>query len=430
MPTSPLARRAPAAVLVALLLLAGCGGDDGSASDDDTGSTSTSAPATEPADDPTDGPADEPAEGPVAPEELAADADRFHEPPDPLPAGPPGTLLRTQPSDLTVTGAEVTRVMYLSESMAGDPIAVTGLLVVPTGPAPEGGWRLLTHGHGSTGLADVCAPSVDDAQALELQVLGERAAALGFVVVSTDYEGLGTPGVHPALVGVSEGRSVLDAARAARQVPGLELAEGTAIAGYSQGGHAALWAQELAAEWAPELTVTGTVAGAPGAIVAPVRDGHASTRADPPDAAIAATIIAGVAAAHPEVDPSEVLTDAGLAYVATLDTSCRGDLADPTTPLFRVDPTTVEPWRTLLEGSEPGTVATGTPTLVVHSQEDLWVPPASVDALLARMCEAGQVVERRTLPTGDHVTAAVPTYEQGLQWLLGLETGTAPGSSC
>ena len=55
---------------------------------------------------------------------------------------------------------------------------------------------------------------------------------------------------------------MLDAGRAARQIPGLYVGDTTAIAGFSQGGHAALWAAQLAAEWTPEQAIVGTVVGA------------------------------------------------------------------------------------------------------------------------------------------------------------------------
>ena len=39
----------------------------------------------------------------------------------------------------------------------------------------------------------------------------------GYVVVATDYPGLGTDGIHPYLIGESEGRAVLElGARRAR----------------------------------------------------------------------------------------------------------------------------------------------------------------------------------------------------------------------
>jgi hypothetical protein len=109
--------------------------------------------------------------------------------------------------------------MYLSESVEGEPIAVTGLVAVPEGPAPADGRKLLGVGHGTTGIADACAPSRFSSQLASLdrrlgapdlvELLGDFAGA-GYVVAMTDYEGLGTPGVHPYLVGESEGRSLVD----------------------------------------------------------------------------------------------------------------------------------------------------------------------------------------------------------------------------
>ena len=85
----------------------------------------------------------------------------------------------------------------------------------------------------------------------------------GFVVAATDYEGLGTPGIHPYLLGASEGRGVLDAARAARRLPGLHTSSTVMIYGHSQGGQAALFAGELAPTYAPDLHLAGVVAAAP-----------------------------------------------------------------------------------------------------------------------------------------------------------------------
>jgi alpha-beta hydrolase superfamily lysophospholipase len=82
--------------------------------------------------------------------------------------------------------------------------------------------------------------------------------------VATDYPGLGTPGQHPYVVGVSEGRAVLDAVRAASQIEdGLELSSRVAVWGMSQGGHAALFAAQIAPTYAPELDVVGVAPGEP-----------------------------------------------------------------------------------------------------------------------------------------------------------------------
>ena len=148
---------------------------------------------------------------------------RFYEVPDPIPAGEHGDLVRWQVVESSFTHRY--RIMYLFETVSGAPTVVTALVEAPEDIAPFGGWNLLLYGHGTTGLADICSPSMvvdgdfaDGDFASEFESIG-NATNEGWVVAATDYEGLGGPGSHPMLVGVSEGRSMLDAGRAARQIP-------------------------------------------------------------------------------------------------------------------------------------------------------------------------------------------------------------------
>lgn len=127
---------------------------------------------------------------------------------------------------------------------------------------------MITWAHGTTGVADTCAPSRDfvgtPTPTGETYINPELTAWLqaGYAVLRTDYEGLGTPGNHPYLVGTSEGRSVLDIVSAARQLD-AQIGRRFLIAGHSQGGHAALFAAGLAQSWARGLVLRGTVAFAP-----------------------------------------------------------------------------------------------------------------------------------------------------------------------
>ena len=107
-------------------------------------------------------------------------------------------------------GPAAWRMMYLSESIQGEPIAVTGTALVPSIAAPDGGRPILSVAHGTTGIADECAPSHDPSSDVAAHI---RYVNAGYLVAISDYEGLGTPGRHPYLVGESEGRSVLDAAK-------------------------------------------------------------------------------------------------------------------------------------------------------------------------------------------------------------------------
>ena len=84
-----------------------------------------------------------------------------------------------------------------------------------------------------------------------------KVVSQGYVVVATDYEGLGTPGTHPYLVGESEARGVLDIVKAAQQIPETGASNKTFVWGQSQGGQAALFAGEIQPTYAPELDLLG-----------------------------------------------------------------------------------------------------------------------------------------------------------------------------
>ncbi len=260
--------------------------------------------------------------------------------------------------------------------------------------------------------------------------MGGDAAKSNYVVASTDYEGQGGPGRHPFLVGQSEGRAVLDAARAARQFPGLKLPKTLAIVGYSQGGHAALWANQIAHEWTPEFDVLGTVAGAPASELSALIGSSAPSVYDNPQAV---GILAGMEAADPKLSGplNKILAPAGKALLAEMDRSCTPspDFKQDS-PLLTADPRTTEPWKHLLDANTPGSVRTYDPILIIHSKLDQNVPIGQSESLLKRLCAHGQVVERRVLRDGTHVTAAVPAYAQGFEWLDNLAAGKPPVSSC
>jgi pimeloyl-ACP methyl ester carboxylesterase len=163
--------------------------------------------------------------------------------------------------------ARTTLVLYASRDVAGRRVPVSGTVMVPRGQAPRGGWPVVTWAHGTTGIADQCAPS---RYPMTSGAYGKNATGplfsgylkAGYAVAQTDYQGLGTPGVHHYLAGRSEARSVLDMARAARKLDS-RIGRRMLIVGHSQGGHAALWAAGEAGDWTPELRLLGTQPFAP-----------------------------------------------------------------------------------------------------------------------------------------------------------------------
>ena len=188
--------------------------------------------------------------------------------------GPPGTLIRAEPVKEAPAGVKVYRIMYQSTDLQGNALPVTGLFAVPDTDPPAGGFPLVSFAHGTTGVGRMCGISQTP---FEPKTPGFTAwvphigplVEQGWAVVATDYSGMGAPGPSSYLVGPLEGRGILDALRAVLtpqpSIGNVAVnAEQLGIYGKSPGGEAALSAMELAPEYAPELSIDGGVALAPG----------------------------------------------------------------------------------------------------------------------------------------------------------------------
>lgn len=118
-----------------------------------------------------------------------------------------GALISMTPLGGAPDGASAYRIVYTSTGLSGDLVLVTGVIIVPAGREPLGGRPIVAWAHPTTGIVSRCAPSL--ARVFFSSVQGLRAMlARGYIVTATDYPGLGTPEVHPYLVGISEGRAV------------------------------------------------------------------------------------------------------------------------------------------------------------------------------------------------------------------------------
>jgi pimeloyl-ACP methyl ester carboxylesterase len=290
---------------------------------------------------------------------------------------------------------------------------------------------VISWAHGTHGLADACAPS----KALDIayRIPGIKDfIKQGDIVVATDYEGLGTPGEHPYLVGESEARGVLDIVRAVRQMPGSNASTTTLVYGHSQGGQAALFAGQIAPSYAPELHLAGVVA------VAPVADVTAMV----PVATTVPVLLGydvmtavGFRAAYPNVDLSTVLGPDALNNLSVVDQRCSDDVVDyfaqfPPSQVIAHNPLDVPVLAQLLQQNTAGGVHVAVPQFIVQGDLDALVPKMVTDRYITRACSQGDQVLYRVYPGQDHITArdvSVPDVEA---WLAARLAGQPAPSSC
>ncbi len=335
--------------------------------------------------------------------------------PGKLPAGRHGTLIWERPFKGVAALKHATNwlVLYKQVGVTGKPVAVSGIVSVPKGTAPKGGWPVITWAHGTTGIAPQCAPSRDTGPSSGAYSTDTGTAPLfntwikdGFAVVRTDYEGLGGPGVHPYLIGRSEGDGVLDIVRAARQlVP--TLSNRMIISGHSQGGHAALWAASLAPRYTPDLHLLGTVAFAPQshtAQEASVLRSVSSTGLT----GLAAMILRGISVADPALDINAILTPQGAALYPQTLTKCLSQLDQPNSlgglpfdqlisPSADLTPEVKE-----LALNDPDNLKIKGPVLIEQGLADTTVIPSFDQELSQELAHNGAKVAYHTYPGATH----------------------------
>ncbi len=208
----------------------------------------------------------------------------------------------------------------------------TAAVFIPFGATPEGGWPVVVWAHGTVGVANHCAPSLNPRSDRDKQYLNTWLS-LGYAVVAPDYAGLGSSGLHHYLNARGEAWSVLDSVRAAlKQFP---LKNELILVGQSQGAHAAFASAGYQPQYAPELNIRATVLtgtpyfekGTTAADILPPEGGKAPSGGDPKIPYIF-YIYLSAADSNPQLNPADYFQDKALPLLKEANHLCITPLND------------------------------------------------------------------------------------------------------
>jgi hypothetical protein len=351
----------------------------------------------------------------------------------------PGLVLREegipdQPE--IVAAATARRILYTSTDARwrSGIIPVSGTLYLPKRAAPQGGWPLVAWAHGTLGASDRCAPSWSRHRPRDGEYINNWLEQ-GFAVVATDYQGLGGPGPHPYLNWGAEGRSVLDAARAALGQSNGQIANTIIITGQSQGSGASLGATRLAPSYAPDLNIkasiaTGIISAFPPADKKPSSE-QSFARSVPPQLTILMMI--GGALGDDAIKPDDLVTEVGKPLLQAAREGCNAELAQVvrsnglTLANSLKDPEIADRLSAIIDMSP---VRMPVPVFLATGLADKSIYPQRQYAAVAALCAAGSHVVWKAYAGVSHNGTVHAAYPDELAFVQAALAGNPMQSNC
>lgn len=362
---------------------------------------------------------DEPGPGPVAP-----------------PEGSPGTLLSAGEWDgQAADSLRVWEIEYVSRTHAGEPATATGLVVSAKQPQ-EGPRPVLAWAHGTAGVSRECAPSESEVPFGIVSGLIGQMALEGWVVVATDYVGLGTPGDHAYLSGPDAANDVLHSITAAHEMDEVDLADRSVVWGGSQGGHAALWAGQLADEVAPHLDLAGVAALAPPTDLTDTVPAVGDNRYG---RSVLAYLRDSWSRAYPDRDVWGDVPEETRAIAEDLAERCQDEMngIQVSRQLDRLGGELSDvgdgDFARLLEQNSPVGPDTDLPVFLAQGTSDELIPVTSQRDWVAKRCEEGLTLDYREYDGLGHVDLLAPTSpmpEDLVAWTADRIAGKPAEPSC
>lgn len=344
----------------------------------------------------------------------------------------PGTLLKVERETNTslytlAPNLSMSRFIYLSKTSNGTVVPVSAYILWPYIARNYGdGLPMVVWAHGTSGTNDECAPS--NIQNLWHHFQAPYQLALqGYVVVATDYAGLGISKdlsgrfiVHEYLHGVAQANDIAYSIPAAREAfP--ELSARFVVVGSSEGGQGAWgFAEKLVSE--PMHGHLGTVALSPVTRLLNLPDPW------PAVPLLLLMLSPSLAARSPGFRPEQILTSQGQQSLQTYV-----ELKGCNTVLFNIPTTGIikEGWQNnsaiqeYQNTAEVGGKRISGPMLVIQGGIDPIVyPPTVTDAVNRTVAADPSVsIQLHILPNVSHAPAMYAGLQIYLDWIAARFSG-------
>lgn len=352
--------------------------------------------------------------------------DKFYEIPNPLPAGKPGDLLRSEEFDQYALppGINALRILYRSRSASGDDVATSGVVLYPDGKPPAGGWPIIAWAHPLNGVGRSCAPSL--ARNVQHGPYLSMYVNLGYAVVATDYAGLGTTFRNAFSDMQSNALDVMYSIPAARAALPQLAARWIAV-GIEDGGLAMIGVAELEGD-----------IGDPGYLGSIAISGLDDPReryksSDSPGYETPLFLAYGIKTVYPKFDPKDILTDKGMELYAEVTRSC----SDParqskysSAEILKSNWTSNSFVRQYFVHNTPGQKPTLRPILVITSELDPEIPIHRTAEMISRMCKRGDRIQFDKYSESEMSGIFGDSVGDQISWMQARFSGRTATSNC
>jgi Secretory lipase len=314
---------------------------------------------------------------------------KFYDTPNPLPPGKPGELIRSERSDDYDLSADFSavRILYHSRSASRGEVAASGVVLVPDGTAPAGGWPVIAWAHGFSAAARQCAPSL--LRNLYYGPLLSMYVNLGYAVVATDYTGLGTDFRSAVMDVQSNAMDVIYSIPAAHAaVP--QLGPKWVAMGSSLGANVAIGVAEMEGR-TRDPNYLGSIA------ISGVADLKAAyePQANEQSFRMLALLAYGIKTVYPDFDIRDMLTEKAIPVYRQVN----GCSSLPNSSQFPASAMLKQNWRNdkfveeFFSRNRLGQKPAYGPLLVISDDRDPEVPPSMTVQVVTRMCKQGDRIQ-------------------------------------